>query len=213
VAAQPSYPTTYAPPAPIASETMVKPVAVPTGPTEQSQIFFGYEISLPVASLNDFVSKPSYRGFEFGALWPVFKSLHVGAFFNHHTFYEEKGAQTYQLDSGALHANLYRYARFWTMGGAARYYLLQPDSVVRPYVGLRVGMTFVTAATLVADLSLYDTPIGFALAPEAGLIVRAVKVMDVSGSIRYEYSTASSGKLDNGSFMAFQLGLVFHKSR
>lgn len=201
------------PPAPISSGSGVQPVAIPTGPRESSQILFGWEIALPMASLHDFTKEPSYRGFEFAALWPIFKSLYVGGEFSTHTFYEEKGDNTYQLESGgALTANLYRYARFWTMNAAARYYFLQPDSIVRPYVGLRVGIAFVTSATLVADLSLYDTPIGFALAPELGALVRAAKVMDVSASFRYDYSTASSGKLDNASYLAFSIGLVFHKA-
>jgi hypothetical protein len=205
-------PVTMAAPAPISPEPQIKLVEAPSGPTERPEILFGYEISLPMGSLKDFAGDPSYRGFEFAALWPVFKSLYLGPVFNHHTFYEEKGTDTYELESGSLTADLYQYARFFTVGGAARYHFLAPDAVARPFVGVRMGMAFVTAATLVADLSLYDTPIGFAVAPEAGVLVRVASVMQLSGSVRYDYSTASSGRLDNASFLAFQLGMVFHRS-
>jgi hypothetical protein len=192
-------------------DSRVKVVALPPPPSEEPQILVGYEISMPLGSLQDYVSDASFRGFEFGALWPIFKGLYLGPVFNHHTFYEEKGFKTYELDSGAVTANLYSYARFWTMAGAARYHFLKPDSVARPYLGLRMGMTFVTASTMVADLSIYDTPIGFALSPEVGVLVRLAAVAHLSASIRYDFTTASSGRLENGSYMAYQLGFTFHR--
>jgi outer membrane protein len=175
----------------------------------------GYEISMPMGDLRDFSNKPSFRGFEFGTLWPVFRSLYVGGVFDYHVFSEELGKTTYQIDSGALTANLYRYSRFWSFAGIARYVFLKPDSVFRPFVGVRMGMTFLVNATLVSDLSLYDAPVGFALSPEAGFLAKVAPVMDLSGAIRYDFSTASvdSRKLDNASFLTFQFALVFHPRR
>jgi hypothetical protein len=179
---------------------------------ERPSISFGYEISTPVGDLHDFVSETSFRGFEVGALWPIYRSLYLGAVFNYHLFYEELGKKTYQVENGALTGNLYRYAQYWTVQAEARYLFLAPDAVARPFAGLRVGMAFATTATLVSDLSLYDTPTGFALAPEAGVLVSLASVMQLSGSIRYDFSTVSSGDMNNGSYMAYQLGLVFHQN-
>jgi hypothetical protein len=181
----------------------------PAAVTERAQIFAGYEISLPVADLRDFLSEPSYRGFEMGALWPVYRSLYVGPVFNYHLFYQHKGTTTYLLDSGALTADLYRYAKTWTMGAVARYVFLRPDAIGRPFVGLRMGITFTTMATLVSDLSLYDNPTGFALAPEAGVMLRLAEFVRFVAAVRYDYSTAGTGEWDNISYMAYHLGFAF----
>jgi len=182
-------------------------------PKEHATFLIGYEIALPVQDLNDFISTASFRGFEVGAMWPVWRSLYVGSVFNYHLFYEKQGNQTYQLENGALNANLYRYTKNWTIAAAARYVLLDPEAIARPFVGLRMGIDFVTAATLAADLTLYSTPTGFALAPELGVLLRLASFMKASLSIRYDYSTASSGELDKVSYMAYQIGFAFNGNR
>lgn len=176
---------------------------------EKSAFFIGYEISLPVGSLKDFTDAASYRGFDLGGLWPIVGGLKLGAYFNHHLFYEELGRETYPLENGAVTANLYRFARFWTTGAMARYHFLPASSVFRPYVGVRTGIAFATTATLVSDLSLYNSPVGFAIAPELGGLVALNDFLALSGSLRYDFSTLSEGPLENGSYLAFQLGLVF----
>jgi hypothetical protein len=143
----------------------------------------------------------------------VWRGLYIGPVFSHHTFNEHEGKATYLdvIDNGAITADLYTYARFWTMAGMARYHFLPPNAFVRPYAGLRMGLTFVTAATLVADLSIYYEPLGFALSPEAGILIRALPIMHINVGLRYDFSTASEGPLDNASFLPFHFGLVFHK--
>ena len=185
---------------------------VPTeadGRRERPSIFVGYEITLPVGDLRDFLSEPSYRGFEMGALWPIYRSLYIGPVFNYHLFYQHKGTTTYLLDAGAITGDLYRYAKSWTMGVAARYVFMPPGSMARPFVGLRMGIDFVTMATLVSDLSLYDTPTGFALSPEAGLMLRMADFVSFAVAVRYDYSTAGTSSWDNISYMAYHLGFVF----
>jgi len=211
-ASQPVYPAAApggyyaaAEPAPVARPSIVGK------PSEQASFFMGYEIGLPTGSLGDFVSDASFRGFDMGGLWPVWRGLYLGPVFSHHTFNEHEGSNTYLIEDGAITADFYTYARFWTMAGLARYHFLPPDAFVRPYVGLRMGMTFVTAATLVADLSIYYEPLGFALSPEVGLLIRALPIMHINVGLRYDFTTASEGPLDNASFLPFHLGLVFHK--
>lgn len=171
----------------------------------------GYEIGLPTGSLGNFISDASFRGFDMGGLWPVFRGLYLGGVFSHHTFSEHEGTATYPLEGGAITADIYTYARVWTVSGLARYHFLPADGFVRPYVGLRLGLNFITAATLVADLSVYYEPLGFALSPEAGLLIRALPTMHINIGVRYDFSTASSGPLDNASFLPFHMGLTFHR--
>jgi hypothetical protein len=181
----------------------------PDTSAERPQILAGYEISLPVGDLRDFATAPSYRGFEAGALWPIWRSLYIGPVFNYHLFYEHKGETTYLIDNGAITADLYRYARTWTMGAALRYLFLEPKGFARPYVGLRLGITFATMATLVTDLSLYDNPVGFALAPEGGVMLRLTDFMHFAAAVRYDYSTAGTASWDNISYVAYHMGFVF----
>jgi len=178
-------------------------------PTEQASIFGGYEIATPTGSLHDYIEESSFRGFEMGGLFPATRGLHLGIYFNYHLFYEDRGITTTQLpQGGAVTARVYRYTKFWSTGVLARYYLFEPEHRIRPYAGLRLGVAFLTAAALVTDLGLYETPIGFALAPEIGFAVRLAPPLALSLSARYDYSTASSGPIDSASYLAYHFGVI-----
>jgi len=181
----------------------------PKVPSEQAGIFGGYEIATPTGDLHDYIEESSFQGFEIGGLFPAYRGLHLGVYFNYHLFYEDRGVTTTQLQNGAVTAHVYRYTKFWSAGMAARYYLLAPDSRVRPYLGLRLGVAFLTAAAHVSDLSFYETPIGFAIAPEVGFAVRLAPMLALSLSVRYDYSTASSGPIDSASYVAYHMGVIF----
>lgn len=206
-AAPPMVPDGAPPPSPTAQPMLANPKR------EWPQFFAGYELGVPTASLRDFVSKTSFRGFDMGASWPIVGALQLGFAFSLHTFSEDRGNDTYQLKNGALNAALYAYARVWTTTGVVRYHFLPADAIVRPYAGLRMGISFAAAAILIADLSVHDDPVGFALSPEAGIQVRIAPVASLTLSVRYDFSTASSGPLDNISFFPIQLGASFHSRK
>lgn len=167
-----------------------------------------YSMGFATGKLHDFVGEPSFRGFDLTAVWPVHRSLYIGASLASNAFYEEKARDTYERGPTAITAKLYRYADFWNTSLVTRYYFLKPSSFARPYAGLRIGVAFLRTTTLAADLSDYDSPVGFALAPELGAQIRIAGPVAGSIAYTYNYSTASTGKFDNLSFGALHFGLT-----
>jgi hypothetical protein len=175
---------------------------------ERASVFGGYEIGLGSRDLHDFIGDPSFKGFELGGLYPVARGLHVGLYMNSRLFEEARGTTTIALSNGALSGDFYRYARFWSTGAAARYYFLRPDHFVRPYIGVRLGVSFMTATTLLADREYYETPVGFTVAPEVGFAFRVLPLLSVSLAARYDFSTLDARQIDNASYAAFHFGLI-----
>jgi hypothetical protein len=170
-----------------------------------------YSMGFTTGNLHDYVAESSFRGFDFAALWPVYKSLYLGAAFGYNLFYERVDRDTYSLsDRSAVTAQLYRYSDYWTTSLATRYYFMEPDSAVRAYAGLRIGVASVLNTTLVADLAFQDDPMGFLLAPEAGVLLRLNPAISGAVSALYNFSTASSAGYDSLSYLALQVGFVLH---
>lgn len=169
---------------------------------------FGYSLSLAVGDLNSFVDDVSFRGFEFSMLWPAYRSLFVGASFGYNGFFDEKSRGVYQLESAAVTAKLYRYADAWSFALASRYAFLDDYSVVRPYLGLRLGLEWFVTTTYVVDRSYEDSGTGLLIAPEAGLMVRMGRAVLAQLTYQFSFSTASTSGGDVLSYNGVQLGLA-----
>jgi hypothetical protein len=168
----------------------------------------GYSVSLGVGDLNDYIGTPSFRGFEISLLWPAIQSFFAGLAFGYNGFYETSGRQTFQLQSGAVTGKLYRYADAWPLALLGRYVFMQRESVVRPYLGLRMGMAWIDTTTLVTDRTYEDSSLGFLLAPEVGILGHLSKSVMASLNYTFNFTTASSGDRDVLSYSSLMLGLT-----
>jgi len=169
---------------------------------------FGYSMALGVGDLNDYVQNVSFRGFEVNLLWPLARSLFVGASFGYNGFYESTGSETYQLASAAVTGKLYRYADAWPLAAVGRYVFAQPESMFRPYLGLQMGATWIQTTTLVTDLTFQDSQVGFLLAPEAGILAHLSKAVAACLAYKFNFTTASPGDRDLLSYSSLMLGLT-----
>jgi len=187
------------------------PAALPPPPPsarERANIGFGWTMAFPTGDLHDFIGKPAYRGFDFVALWPIFRSFYIGGAFGYNLLHEDRDHETYQLDTGAVTAKLYNTANFWMSSVVARYAFLTPESLFRPYLGIRAGLAAISTSVMVADFSFNDNPVGFLLAPEGGVTIRFTDFLLGSVSYQYNFTTADSGRFKNLSYGALQFGLV-----
>jgi len=172
-----------------------------------------YGMAFPSGGLHDFTADASFRGFDLTLLWPVLKGLYVGAGFGFNGFYQEKPRETYTLDNGAITGKLYRYVDHWAFSGVAQYYFLKPQSMFRPYAGVRVGVAALSATTLVVDLAYQDAPAGFLVVPEIGVQLALSKSIRAYASYQFNYSTATiSGAAEDFTgliFSSIQIGFSF----
>jgi hypothetical protein len=208
----------YAAPAPYPEPDYGQPAAAPTfeerpSSRERPSFAIAYEVGFPVFDLHTFVNNVSPRGMGGNFEWPVIQGLRLGAAFHYSRFYDERPNQTYNFDGGAVTAKLYRFADIWSMAAVARYRFGTPDSPIRPFVGLELGVSFLNATTLLADLGFQNTPTGFLAAGEVGLAARVSRGFLATIALRYNMTTASFGKTDMPSYIALQLGGAWESGR
>jgi hypothetical protein len=194
------------------------PASVPTfeerpSSRERPSFAIAYEVGFPVFDLHTFTNNVSPRGMGGNFEWPVIQGLRLGAAFHYSRFYDERPRQTYVFDNGAVNAKLYRYADIWSMSALARYRFSTPDSPVRPFVGLEIGVAFLNATTLIADTGFQNTPTGLLLAGEVGLAARVSRGFLATIAVRYNMTTASYGTTDMPSYIALQLGGAWESGR
>jgi len=168
----------------------------------------GYSMALGVGDLNDYIGNASFRGFEVALLWPVVRSLFLGVTFGYNGFYEATGHETYQLESAAVNAKLYRYADSWPLALVGRYLFLQNRSMLRPYLGVRVGAAWVDTTTLVTDRTYQDSSFGFLAAPEAGILVHLSAAVLACVSYAFNFTTASPGERDAIAYNSLVVGVT-----
>jgi hypothetical protein len=168
----------------------------------------GYSMAYGVGDLHDFTADASFRGFEVTLLWPVYRSLFLGVGFGYNGFYDRKPRETRQLDAGAVTARLYNYVDAWPLSFIGRYVFLQQQAVVRPYAGLRVGLTLMDTTTLVTDRSFNDSSAGFLLAPEVGVLAHLSRSFMACLSYAFNFSTASTQGGDTLSYNNLMVGFA-----
>lgn len=166
-----------------------------------------YEVAFPVAELSEYIGNVSPRGVGFAGEFPIAGGLRIGGTINYNRFYGNEARDTYYLDNGAVTAKLYRYADVWSLAGLARYRFLKPNDGIRPFIGVALGVSFLNATTLVADLGFQDSPAGFLFQPEAGVFARLTPGMQALLAVRYTMTTASFMDYDMPSYISLQIGL------
>jgi len=175
---------------------------------ERPSWMLAYPLAMPVGDFHDYVADVSFRGFSFSAEWPIGGGgLRLGGALDYNLFYDQRPRSTYQLDSGAVTATLYNYADVWSAGFLTRYRFLDTRASVRPFMGLELGATYLSASSLVADFDVSDDQVGFLAVGEVGALTHVGHFTDISVALRYAVTSASFGSHDWPMFMALQLGI------
>jgi hypothetical protein len=167
-----------------------------------------YTIGFPSADLHAIIDDPSFRGFDVNIHAAVLRSWYIGVAVGYNHFHEDDGRDTYETDWGAVTGTFYRAYGSVSLALSNRYYLLSPQDIVRPYAGLRLGVSFGSASLMVADVHRYSAPAGFLVAPEAGVAVRLLHWLRLSVAYQYDFTTNSFREVDQASFHAVQLGAL-----
>jgi opacity protein-like surface antigen len=175
---------------------------------ESAMLKIAWSMAFAAGDLNDFAGDASFRGFDIALLWPVVAGLHLGAGFGFNSLYEEHERGTYEVNTTAVTGKLYRYADAWSFSAVAQYMFLSPQSMLRPYAGLRVGIEAMALTTLVVDFAADDAPAGFLLAPDIGLQLNVSKQMMAYASYQFNFSTASTDQFDALSFSTVNIGIA-----
>ncbi len=129
----------------------------------------GWEIGVPVGSYADYIGETSLRGGFFSGNIFVTDAFSIGFKFGYNSYHENKDRATYYIgESLAITAASYNYivTAPIQVGG---YYHFDLGGTVEPYIGLGLGVSYMTQETLVQDFENYDYHWAFLLNPEIGL--------------------------------------------
>ncbi len=176
----------------------------------QAQNMFGinYNIGLPTGSTNDFIGKPSFRGFgiDYRAFLTDYVSIGVSG--DWQVFYEELPAQTWEDGTRTTYGKQYRYINTFPILLNGHYYFNEIGNP-RFYIGAGIGATVVDQRT---DVGLYsiepDDTWRFGFAPEIGLLLPLGYTTSFNISARYQYAL-KSGDSDAMSYLLIKVGFSF----
>ncbi len=147
----------------------------------------GWDIGFPVGSFSDYISSTSLRGGYFSGNIFVTDAVSVGFKFGYNTYHENMPRQTWYMDYGrAVTASSYNYSTQAPIqvGG---YYHFKTNEQIEPYVGLGLGVNYITEETLVQDLEIYNDQWAFLMTPEIGLRYQ-LKNLPVAITVKAAYN-------------------------
>jgi len=133
-------------------------------------------------------------------------------------FAQNYSKATYAIEDGAITGAAYR--RVWTVSLLAEAHVyLAPDETVSPYLGFGAGASWMKSEVLVTDLTIGDLVHGFAVSPEAGLVIAFDRDMltpersamqSVVTGVRCTFSTAGSRDVSHTSFVGLTVGMLVY---
>lgn len=135
----------------------------------QSLFTTSYSIGFGTGDLTDFISKPSFRGFNMDYRNLITPNLGVGFTAGWNVFYEEMAYDSYTSGDLTISGKQWRYSNHIPMYVTASYFF-KPGETLNPFVGLGLGTMYTKRNT---DMNLYtleEEAWHFALQPEFGFL-------------------------------------------
>jgi hypothetical protein len=178
-----------------------------------------YEPGVPLGSMRNASPYVTPAGASLGAryLFTDHWSLGIGGHWTQfsHTY----PVATYPIDNGAATGAVYRRVWVGTLLAEAQVYL-KPDRPVNPFFGVGAGIGWMSNQALVSDFSRDDLARGFAVAPEAGILIAfdrdpydppgATAMQSAMIGVRYSYNAAGARDVSNTQVFSLELGLFVY---
>ena len=140
---------------------------------------------------NGLVDKTSGWGMNFEGGYFVTPAITVGPFLSYQTNLESIDRQTLDLGDGAALTTNQKHALFQLPFGVASRYNWLTDSVLQPYVGLKLGASYAELSSYYYVVRQYTETWGFYLSPEVGVSIfpRPDYRMGIHVALYYSYAT------------------------
>ena len=171
---------------------------------------FSYSMGFGTGDMGDFISKPSFRGFNFDYRRMVTANIGVGTSIGWDVFYEELPKGTYTLGNESLTGKQFRYSNNVPMLASISYYL-KPGETLSPFFGLGIGTMYTRRNT---DMNLYtieQEAWNFLLQPEVGLLYSLGNGAALFASAKYNQGFAAGSELtESQSYFTLNIGFAFH---
>lgn len=172
-----------------------------------------YQMSIPLGSSRDFVSKASFEGININWAYFVTNHLTVGVDFTYNNYHQKIGKQIYRPnDFTAINAAQYRYTQVFPLKAQVKYFFT-PNRFIKTYAGLGIGALSAGEHTIIQDIDIWNNNWGFLVSPEIGMLIPFGRdaMWGANVTAGYNYSTNSSKygniNIDNRQAFYFNVGL------
>lgn len=167
-----------------------------------------WNISMPSGDFNDWIDETGLRGIEFGGTYEFETGVTAGASIGYAAFFRETERKTVEFGTNAITAKQFRdlFSYYFLAEGG---YAFLPDSPVRPYAKVGLGVYYTEQALQIGLLYFEDDTWDFGLRPEVG-----VQYFNEDASIgatvngKYNYVVDYGNDLDNFSYIAVGVGII-----
>ena len=156
-----------------------------------------WQMNVPLG--DSFASKASGWDMNFEGGYYVTPTVAIGPFVSYQTNLEKIDRRTLDLGDGSALTTNQKHALFQLPFGitgryACRRYL---DSVVQPYVGLKLGASYAEISSYYYVIKQYERSWGFFLSPEIGMSIfpRAARRFGFHVALYYSYATNDANVL------------------
>lgn len=178
-----------------------------------SYINIDWQVGVPLGS--SFADKASGWGMNFEGGYFVTPEIAVGAFISYQTNLENFSRSTLDLGNGSALTTNQKHAAFQLPFGVTGRYNWYKDSVLQPYVGLKLGASWAEFSSYYYIVKQYTDTWGFFLSPEIGVSIfpRPDYRLGFHIAAYYSYSTNSGDVLtysvDRLNNFGIRLGVSF----
>lgn len=167
-----------------------------------------YPIGFPISNTSDYISKTSFRGFSMEFNNFIKPYLNVGVETAWNIFYERVDNKVYTEETASISGVQYRYTNALPIIAGAKYYKINDNSNVRPFIGVGVGTLYVDRDT---DFGLYrinNDAWQFCIRPELGVAMRVPNGGAFVLSGKY-FAGFEAEDLEGQSYISLNIGFIF----
>jgi hypothetical protein len=178
-----------------------------------SYINIDWQMNVPLG--NSFADKASGWGMNFEGGYRITPAVAVGPFVSYHTNLQNIDRQTLILNNGSVLTTNQKHAVFQLPFGVTGRYSWCNNSVLQPYIGLKLGASYSEFSSYYYVIKQYDDSWGFYMSPELGVSIfpNPTYRFGLHLALYYSYATNSGSlltyKINNLSNFGVRVGISF----
>ncbi len=178
-----------------------------------SYINVDWQMGMPINT--DYADKASGWGLNFEGGYRITDNIAVGAFISYQTNIESVPRETLDLGGGAAMTTNQKHTLFQLPFGVTARYSWFNESVLQPYVGLKVGAAWSEMSSYYYIVKQYDDSWGFFTSPEVGVTIfpRPDYRLGIHVALYYSYATNRNQvlgyKVDGMNNLGLRVGIAF----
>lgn len=173
-------------------------------------ISFNYAISMPLGSTGDYISDPSFRGFNFDYRRKMSNNVTVGLMFGWTHFYEQKDRDVYSapnLPGGSISAVQSRKISVTPITLQGHYHFL-PKAKIDPYLGFSMGAYRIEYEKWWGDIQDRNDVWKFGVSGQAGVLVPITKdYLGLNFSLLYQWVPYEYAEVEGITYLSLNMGV------